>query len=335
MSVHQPLLDSLRVLLWMVLPIAAGWLLWHRFFQSRPRGHLEAAKMARVLARVALVLFAAPLMILAAWIASLPAEKAVVLPFVGLTVHVTGSAVGWLASRGRGHPPSRQGAFLLAGGCSNVLTFGGITIVFLLRSPDDPAAEAALGELAVYRIFELPFYFLLAWPMAAMVSARGDPSSVHWSTFFRRALHSPAMVPLLGIITGVSLNLSGVARPAAFEGVTDILVRCNILLLGITVGLGLRRAAPLRFLRACLGISAIKFVLLPVLGVSLAWLLGFEGRTLQVVLIAASMPVAFMAVVGAALYRLDEEIIATFWLFTTLAMTVVVPILAMLVRQLA
>ncbi len=69
--------------------------------------------------------------------------------------------------------------------------------------------------------------------------------------------------------------------------------------------------------------------MMPGLALGLALALGLRGSTLQVIVICSSMPVAFMAVLGAILYRLDDELVGSFWLFTTAAMIVVVPVLAM------
>ncbi|MBI3857384.1 MAG: AEC family transporter, partial [Planctomycetes bacterium] len=104
--------------------------------------------------------------------------------------------------------------------------------------------------------------------------------------------------------------------------------------LGFTVGLTLRSAALGRRLPLCLGVAAIKFALLPCAASGALWALGYRGLHLQTALVCASMPVAFMAVVGANLVRLDEEVLGTLWLFTTASMVVVVPLLAVVVPRL-
>ena len=107
--------------------------------------------------------------------------------------------------------------------------------------------------------------------------------------------------------------------------------RTNVVLLGVTVGLGLRHAKIGSHLKTCLAVSLLKFLIMPTIGVSLAWLMGCDTLTLQVITIGASMPVAFMAVVGTTLYQLDEDLVSSLWLFTTLAMIIVVPVLAWIV----
>jgi len=328
------LLQSLSVLAWMAAPVFGGYLFWRAFLARLPESERRSAALARVLGRVAIIGSATPLMVLVFWAAPLPSGRSLALPLIGLSVHASGAVAAWAAARALRMRADWQGAFFLGGGSSNVLTFGGITVVLLLRSASDPHAERALGEMALYRIFEAPFYFLIAWPLAGAIAGGRVGRRFRWSDVARRALRSVTLAPLLGIALGWTLNVAGLRRPPPFDGAAEALVKANVVLLGATVGLGLRRAAPVRHLKPCVAISSVKFALMPALAVGLVWALGFPGTTLQVVAICASMPVAFMAVVGATLYRVADDLVGSFWLFTTAAMAVVVPVLAWVVPRL-
>lgn len=309
----------------MTLPVVAGYLAWSAGLRRRPDGERRAAGAARVLGQLALLGAATPLSVLLFWIAAIPAGRAFALPFVGLFTHALGGLAAWFLARLRGADRPTQGVHFLAGASSNVLTFGGIVVVLLLRSASDPHAERALAEMALYRIFEAPFYFLCAWPVAARLGGAGAGGGFRPVT----------LVPMLGIAAGWALNLGGVPRPAALEGVSELLVKVNVVLMGLTVGLTLRRAAPRRYFAAGLRISFVKFLLLPLASAALAGLLGFRGVTAQVVAVCAAMPVAFLAVVASNLLRLDQELTGSLWLITTLAMPLVVPLLALALPFLA
>jgi len=325
MSGGSPLSQSVAILLWMTLPVVAGYVSWQAWLRRRSEGDRLASSISRILSQVAILVLTSPLSFLLFWSARIPAGRALALPLVGLFVHVFGGVACWaIAKAGRREPPV-QGAYWLAGASSNVLTFGGIVTILLLSTAEDPHAERALAELALYRIFEAPFYFLVVWPLAASISALGEKPS------FRQAFRPVTLVPLAGVVLGWALNLSGVHRPPMFEGVAGVLVKVNVVVLGVTVGLTLRRAAPRRHLGSCLGMSAVKFALVPGVSAFLAWLLGFRGVTLQVVAVCASMPVAFMAVVASNLLKLDEELVGSLWLFTTAGMVAIVPALAVFV----
>ena len=328
MTSPTPLGQSVAILLWMTLPVVAGYALWHAALKRRAEGDRLASSIARLLSHLAILGAASPLSLILFWVAAIPVGRAFALPLVGLFVHAFGGAAAWGLSRAGRHDSRTQGAYWLSGASSNVLTFGGIVTLLLLRSEADPHAEKALAEMALYRLFEAPFYFLVAWPWAARLSATGAKPS------FRDSFRPVTAVPLLGIVLGWVFNLGGVPRPAALDGTAEILVKVNVILMGLTVGLTLRRAAPLRHLASCLRMSSVKFVLVPVASALLAWLLGFRGVTLQIVAICASMPVAFMAVVASNLLRLDEELVGSLWLFTTVGMLAVVPALTLLLPAL-
>jgi predicted permease len=332
--VNDALGRSLAILAWMVLPVVAGFVLWRIWLSRLKDGHALASRIARTSSQASIVALIPPMAMLVFWNASLPAGPSAALPFLGLTVHLLGGAAGWLLARSSGFDRPVQGACFLGGASSNVLTFGGIVAVLLLSTPEDPHGEQALGAMQLYRVLEAPFYYLVAWPVAAYLSSTG-PQASSWGATFRRSFRPVTLLPLAGMGVGVLLNLAKIHRPGLLDGVSSWFVRGNVLLLGVTVGLTLRRAAVGRQLSLCLGISAIKFALLPCAAAGALWLLGFRGLHLQTALVCASMPVAFMAVVGANLVGLDEEVLGSLWLFTTAAMVVIVPLLAVVVPRLA
>jgi predicted permease len=332
--VNDALQRSLAILAWMILPVVGGFVLWRVWLRRRADGHDLASRIARVSSQASLMVLIPPMAMLVFWTAELPAGPSAALPFLGLGVHLLGGAAGWLLARTGGFDRPVQGACFLGGASSNVLTFGGIVAVLLLSTPQDPHGEQALSAMQLYRVLEGPFYYLVAWPVAAILSATG-PQKASWGATFRRSFRPVTLLPLAGMAAGILLNLARMRRPGAFDGVASWLVRGNVLLLGLTVGLTLRRSAVGRRLPLCLGISSIKFALLPCAAGAALWALGFRGLHLQTALVCASMPVAFMAVVGANLVGLDEEVLGSLWLFTTASMVVVVPLLAVVVPRLA
>jgi hypothetical protein len=81
-------------------------------------------------------------------------------------------------------------------------------------------------------------------------------------------------------------------------------------------------------------ISTIKFLLLPLMAAGAGYLLGMgdiqDGLPLKVVILCASMPVAFNALVAASIYDLDLDLANSCWLMTTVALLIVVPMLSFL-----
>jgi hypothetical protein len=73
----------------------------------------------------------------------------------------------------------------------------------------------------------------------------------------------------------------------------------------------------------------IKFIVLPLAAGIGSYLLGLHqlenGLPMKIVLIGASMPVAFNALVVASIYDLDLELANSCWLITTCSMVLVLP----------
>jgi len=125
------------------------------------------------------------------------------------------------------------------------------------------------------------------------------------------------------------LNLSGLQRPVFFEIMNGFFVPFGTFILLVSIGLGMRFSSVGEYLIEGLLVSLIKFVVVPVTAVTVAYFLGFgdinHGLPLKVVLIASSMPVAFGALVVASVYDLDLDLANSCWLITTAALVIVIP----------
>jgi predicted permease len=319
------------VLAWMAIPVLIGWLSWQGGLRRVANGARVAAATSHWLSRGVLLLLSPVLMVALFWASALPVGQAVLLPLVGLFGNLFGGALGYAAARIRGLDRGARGAYFLCGLCSNILSFGGITTLFLVAPRHPDGAEGALGILALYRLFETPVYFLFGWPLFAMFAPADDGRPVGWWSTFRRGFRPVTVAPIVGIIVGCVLNASGASVPAWLGSLIAPLVKTTTVAIGLVVGLTLRAASPRKHIATCLTVAGIKFLLVPVATVTLAWLLGLRGPTLAVVLICSSMPLANFAVVGAAYYRLEEDRVAAVWVFTMALMPIVVSMLAILV----
>ena len=89
------------------------------------------------------------------------------------------------------------------------------------------------------------------------------------------------------------------------------------------------------YIKESLAVSLIKFILVPVLAVSLAYLIGFgnidNGLPLKVVVILSAMPVAFNALIPPSIYDLDLDLANSCWFFTTAMLGVMLPVLLVVV----
>jgi hypothetical protein len=109
------------------------------------------------------------------------------------------------------------------------------------------------------------------------------------------------------------------------------------LLLLVSIGMAMKFRKIGAYLRECLSISLIKFILVPVLVCLPAYFLGYgsiqNGLPLKVVLILSSMPVAFNALIPPSIYNLDLDLANSCWFFTTAMLVVILPVQIMIVNM--
>jgi hypothetical protein len=139
------------------------------------------------------------------------------------------------------------------------------------------------------------------------------------------------LVALSSIVLGGLLNVARIQRPEFLRTVVSAFVPLGTVMLLTSIGLALKFRRVRDYLKECISVSLIKFVLVPVSTVSLACLIGFgsidEGLPLKVVIILSSMPVAFTALIPPSIYDLDLDLANSCWFFTTALLIAVLPLL--------
>jgi hypothetical protein len=142
------------------------------------------------------------------------------------------------------------------------------------------------------------------------------------------------LVPYAAITIGLVLNFTGVRRPDLGK-LINYMVYADVAIFSFAIGTIFRLGSVRRFLRECLAMSAIKFIVSPIVGLALFFLmsqfLDLSGLLLQVTVIQCAMPVAIMSVVVSRFCHLDMQLASAVWVFTTLAVAAVVPVLAVIV----
>jgi predicted permease len=142
------------------------------------------------------------------------------------------------------------------------------------------------------------------------------------------------LVTLSSIALGGLLNFAEIRRPEFVRSVVSVFVPLGTVMLLTSIGLALKFRRVRNYLKECISVSLIKFVLVPGSAVSLAYLVGFgsidDGLPLKVVIILSSMPVAFTALIPPSIYDLDLDLANSCWFFTTALLVVVLPLLLMI-----
>ena len=188
--------------------------------------------------------------------------------------------------------------------------------------------EKGFAFVPIYKLFEELSYYSIGFPIAKYYSSNSSAERI--SDRIKSLARDPfILVAVSSIITGGLLNLSGVHRPGFYKGVISLFVPLGTILLLTSIGLALRFRKVRDYLKECVSVSVIKFLLVPILVTSVAYMLGFGnidgGLPLKVVIILSCMPVAFNALIPPSIYDLDLDLANSCWFFTTALLIFVLP----------
>lgn len=218
----------------------------------------------------------------------------------------------------------KTGAMFACGFFTNTLSIGGLVCFIFL-------GEMGFALVAFYRIFEEFIYYGVGFPIARLYSADTHEKETWQDKLKKLGTDIFVLVSLFSLFTGGLLNLSGLKRPEIYQMVNSILIPLGTLAFLISIGLVMRIKAIKDYLKECLAISGIKFLIVPVILTLTAFLLGYgkmeQGLPLKVVMILSAMPVAFTSLAPPSLYDLDIDLANSCWLFTTALLVVVLPVL--------
>ena len=205
-----------------------------------------------------------------------------------------------------------------------------LLIVFLLLG------EAGYALMPFYKLFGEFIYYGIGFPVAKYFSTGKERVSFSFGELARTIFSDIFVITaLFSMATGIGMNISGIPRPEGFSALNAFLIPLGAFLMLFAIGLGIRFAKTGKYKKECLAILAIKFLVTPVVVLSAAFLLGVSSTphlpVLSVIVILASMPVAFTATVPPTLYGLDIDMVNSCWLVSTVGVLVFLPVLYLVI----
>ncbi len=259
---------------------------------------------------------------LSLWGLPSPDARLLALPALGVAAWICGGVLALLLSRLMGLDRRQAGSMFCCGTFTNIGAVGSLVSVMLF-------GEQTIAIAALYRLCEEIYYFGIAMPVARW-HGQEENGKAHFSLRDFR-LEPVLKVILCALGLGITLNLAGVPRPALFGTLSSGAMILGTICFLLSIGMSLRLSRMTCYVRQSAAISLIKFVGCPLVIVALAMLCGLgsidNGLPLKVVAILASMPVAMNALIPPSLFDLDLDLANACWVFTTLALIVVLPIL--------
>jgi hypothetical protein len=280
-------------------------------------------RLRKLLQRIAL-LFVNPVAIVGAiWIVNIESVRLAALPFNGLFAILAGGVLALGAARLLHLEPKKTGAIYGCGSFTNIGSIGALVCFVFL-------GEKGFALVPIYKLFEELSYYSIGFPIAKYYGSSENTEKM--SERVKGLARDPfILVALSSIVLGGLLNVARIQRPEFLRTVVSAFVPLGTVMLLTSIGLALKFRRVRDYLKECISVSLIKFVLVPVSTVSLACLIGFgsidEGLPLKVVIILFSMPVAFTALIPPSIYDLDLDLANSCWFFTTALLIAVLPLL--------
>jgi len=249
--------------------------------------------------------------------------------FAAAVIAVALIFIGRLVAEAFGHRPGTRGAFILSAALSNNgFTFGVfICLVFLgLRGQ-------SVG--LTYAAYFMPFLVTVGFAIARHYGRAKKLS-------FRRQVlgiftEPLSALPLAGFAIGILLHTVAEAPPDWILPINRVAVRAEAGIYAFAIGCTLSFSSVRKYWRECGACCAMKFLVAPVLGLGIVYILSSAGVlsgepiVRRVFLIQTCTPAAIMSVVIAKIFRLDEGLASSCWVVTTVASAAVLPVLYLLV----
>jgi hypothetical protein len=286
-------------------------------------------QLRKLLQKIALLLLNPVAIVGALWVVDIKSVRLAALPFTGLFAILAGGALALGAAKLLQLEPRKTGAIYGCGSFTNIGSIGALICFIFL-------GEQGFALVPIYKIFEELSYYSIGFPIAKYYS--GNEKTERSTERIKSLAKDPfVLTALSSILLGGLLNRAGLHRPEFLGIVISVFVPLGTVLLLTSIGLALQFRRVRSYLRECISVSIIKFLLVPVLASSVAYLLGFgnidHGLPLKVVIILSSMPVAFNALIPPSIYDLDLDLANSCWFFTTALLIIVLPLLLILVSM--
>lgn len=248
------------------------------------------------------------------------------LPLICAALPIALAPAGYLLARSNRLDRIDSGTFLCSVGTSNIgLTMGGFVCYCLF-------GMVGLGYAQLYCCsWSLP-YVCFYYPLARKF---GEPGATVGVRFILRTLFDRRSLPVLGALTGLTLNLLGATVPVWLKAshVIDVLIVASVLLSFFVVGLQLHFAGLGKHKFLHINLAMVKFCLAPLivlvlLGVARYFLPSLPQMAQQVVMVQSFMPAAIFSVVIANLFGLNARLASTLFLVNTvLFLVIILPVL--------
>jgi hypothetical protein len=260
------------------------------------------------------------------WNLDLRTEGIAILPLLGILQTLSGGALAIFFAQIMKLGQRQKGALFCNGFFTNLGSLGGLTVFMFL-------GEKYYALVLIYKLFIEVMFFGVGFPIAKSFSSQVSQGSSSFIDGLKKVFSDAFIIAaLIAMSTGLCLNILNIPRPSFYTTLNAILIPTSTLCMLFSIGLGLKVNKITQYKREAAVVMAIKFILSPIIILSMALFLGLNFKenldVLRVIIILSAMPPAYTATVAPSLYDLDLDMSNSCWILSTIAMLAVIPILS-------
>jgi len=301
-------------------PVVAGYLC--------VRYGLLKRSWSKTIQRTTVLLLAPPVMFLTMWSLEIPGTDILVIPLMAILCGVAGMVASYPVAKALKMSRQSTGAFIVSGGWANTWLIGGY-ISFQLFG------QKGYALASLYNILNPFLTYMVGFAVAGYFSP--DRTVVSTRDAVRNFFSDPvSIMPNVGLLAGLAVNLLGAAPGAWSEEVSAYVVPTFTVVAMFAVGMTMSFRRTREYLRPLIAQSAIHYLLWPAITLAVIYIvrgsLLNDPVTYRVLLIQSFMPIAMQSLMLCNLFDLDIDMANALWLGTSLFSLATMPLLVYLVQ---
>lgn len=274
------------------------------------RKKLLPDKFTNLLIKFNVIVIYTLLTLLSFWVLPLTRDLLFLFPFGALYVIVPG-IIGALTFAKFHKSLLNRGAYVISAMLSNIGTLGGVC-AFILYNEEGFAYTQIIGSCQNILLV------LVCFPLAQYYHEKHFASNnVEHSQKWWQSLFSVNQMSILGIMAGLILNATGIARPEIFSDIFQGLIHFGAWTSLLPVGFLLNFSHTKYYYTRVWDLAILRFLIMPAFIYFASRILFSDQILLNTLLICAMAPTAINAVLTSRLYKLNVNLAITSFIMTT------------------
>lgn len=247
------------------------------------------------------------------------------LPVLGMIIPIISGILGYYRGKQKFDSPLDIGSYTISTMLSNRGTIGSVVAFILL-------GEMAYAYSQLTLLFNNILLFMICFPIAGYFKQKTH-SSYTQKFSIKKVILSKNQIPIIGILIGIILNLSGFERPAVFGDLFSIMIHMIAWFALLPLGMTIDFSEMKKYKKHVFEVSILKFVLIPLLAVAVAKLFISNDLAIKTVLIQFSTPAAINSVMTVKVHDLNVHLSMMIFIATTaIYLIAVFPVILLLVH---